>query len=1123
MDDSPDDLTVKEILETYFRVEDLQKVLKAFNLPFFGRKPELFERVLSLINHRQYELEFTRKAKRKITQIYRQRVAPEVSLIMAPIKRRNDSIEKSHKRHKSHRRYESDTSYEKSDESSEETSDEISLSSTSSKTRSDKSLSSKSSHKSNNSKTLKKKRRRVITSNSDSDENVENSDSSQSEPESNRRQTNNVKNRKNHTLNSNRRTTRALSQNNTAGYESSSDSNNERSERSSSSDSDIFRPKTRVKRKKQKININVSDDSDTDNRPLSELIVQNTNRGSDNSKAIEESDDDIIFIEEIPASLASKNRINLSNNLKFIYHSNSQLKESSSSDTESSVSDQNNSLNALSELNLLSDFNAVTNLNPIPNMNLNPIPGMNLNPIPDMNSVSEMNPLPVMNTSEPLVVQNLSNNNESIEKSPENNESNEKSPENNDLILEVEKMIETNVMNGELTHQIQATIQEFTDRNKTTIEDNLSDISEKSLETNLEKPETPTIPLKETIVDIKTSNITTIQLMPKIEKKPNILQQLPKNRPTSLVLDMRPFKALRNPFKVQCSKATDKTLDPMYERLPEMLSFIITEPEATINIIKQRVNGNCGEISEVEAIDQVFKLSLICPITNKRVVTPSRTLDCQHIDCFDIKAFIELNINKSLNEWRCPKCKSSAKIKSENNLRIDGLVKHILLTADLNCESVTFDSKAIWTPDVKKSDNFSHKAKQNDISLIDLDNNNMVDVIELDDDEDQSTVSVIPNSCLINSEIAKGKSVVNAVSNLLNLNKDKTRNTGPTASLQVNLQQSSQRNPNFVRIQSNSQQQIAKIARSLEASGQQFTQTNRQQIQTSNLLQSQQRIQTQRPTQQRTNQTQSQNRPLNSGEPQNRRNIPSLLISCLNGTNNLSQPSNQSSAPNRSGLPVVSNPLPPQRIAFNNSNNNRNVSNHSTNNSSSSSSQSASDHIKFDFNGDGNISCIRCQICNVNIEHIAGQKTVEMHINSITHKNKKINFNQNKTIESTQNRPTVTPTATQVSNPFIPSFNQRNVFDHNQYNHNQHSGNNNTFQYTSHFLQSQQPLQPQYSNYYNQQQYYSQQYQPSLPPPAHQPQPPPPPAHITAQNTSHYNQLTSSYGNTTHNQSYYPF
>jgi hypothetical protein len=85
-------------------VEDLQSVLRSFQLPFVGRKPELFQRVLSLINHLQYDIEFCLNAKRKIQQIYRQREDLDDE-VMVPSLQRSQSKRKS-------TRYESDDSFE---------------------------------------------------------------------------------------------------------------------------------------------------------------------------------------------------------------------------------------------------------------------------------------------------------------------------------------------------------------------------------------------------------------------------------------------------------------------------------------------------------------------------------------------------------------------------------------------------------------------------------------------------------------------------------------------------------------------------------------------------------------------------------------------------------------------------------------------------------------------------------------------------------------------------------------------------------------------------------------------------------------------------------------------------
>jgi MIZ/SP-RING zinc finger. len=46
------------------------------------------------------------------------------------------------------------------------------------------------------------------------------------------------------------------------------------------------------------------------------------------------------------------------------------------------------------------------------------------------------------------------------------------------------------------------------------------------------------------------------------------------------------------------------------------------------------------------------KVSLKCPITQRRITIPARGHDCKHIQCFDLESYLKLNVDKG--NWKCP-------------------------------------------------------------------------------------------------------------------------------------------------------------------------------------------------------------------------------------------------------------------------------------------------------------------------------------------------------------------------------------------------------------------------------------------------------------------------------------
>lgn len=52
-----------------------------------------------------------------------------------------------------------------------------------------------------------------------------------------------------------------------------------------------------------------------------------------------------------------------------------------------------------------------------------------------------------------------------------------------------------------------------------------------------------------------------------------------------------------------------------------------------------------------------IKISLKCPISGMRILTPARGQNCRHFQCFDLKTFLQVNCERTL--WSCPICTMS--------------------------------------------------------------------------------------------------------------------------------------------------------------------------------------------------------------------------------------------------------------------------------------------------------------------------------------------------------------------------------------------------------------------------------------------------------------------------------
>ncbi|KAH6959672.1 MIZ/SP-RING zinc finger-domain-containing protein [Ilyonectria sp. MPI-CAGE-AT-0026] len=82
-------------------------------------------------------------------------------------------------------------------------------------------------------------------------------------------------------------------------------------------------------------------------------------------------------------------------------------------------------------------------------------------------------------------------------------------------------------------------------------------------------------------------------------------------------------------------------------------------------------------------------ISLMCPVSKKRLKTPCRGLTCAHIQCFDALSYVQLQIQYP--NWVCPICDTFVPF---SHLAVDKYIMDILRNAESN--TVTIDSDGKW-------------------------------------------------------------------------------------------------------------------------------------------------------------------------------------------------------------------------------------------------------------------------------------------------------------------------------------------------------------------------------------------------------------------------------------------
>ena len=87
-------------------------------------------------------------------------------------------------------------------------------------------------------------------------------------------------------------------------------------------------------------------------------------------------------------------------------------------------------------------------------------------------------------------------------------------------------------------------------------------------------------------------------------------------------------------------------------------TFPKRDPEVTKRLIKAKFRSNTGADVATEAV----QVSLKCPLGKKRITTPCRPNKCDHVQCFDLEAYLAMHQSiqrtSKMSKWDCPICPS---------------------------------------------------------------------------------------------------------------------------------------------------------------------------------------------------------------------------------------------------------------------------------------------------------------------------------------------------------------------------------------------------------------------------------------------------------------------------------
>ncbi|XP_031550616.1 E3 SUMO-protein ligase PIAS3-like isoform X2 [Actinia tenebrosa] len=110
-------------------------------------------------------------------------------------------------------------------------------------------------------------------------------------------------------------------------------------------------------------------------------------------------------------------------------------------------------------------------------------------------------------------------------------------------------------------------------------------------------------------------------------------------------------------------------------------------PDHSRALIKEKLAHD----PESEVATTSLRVTLLCPLGKTRMTLPCRASTCNHLQCFDLALYLQMNERKTT--WVCPVCDKKALYK---DIFLDGLFREILDSA--HCKEIAFYEDGSWRP-----------------------------------------------------------------------------------------------------------------------------------------------------------------------------------------------------------------------------------------------------------------------------------------------------------------------------------------------------------------------------------------------------------------------------------------
>ncbi|CUS24117.1 LAQU0S14e00518g1_1 [Lachancea quebecensis] len=127
---------------------------------------------------------------------------------------------------------------------------------------------------------------------------------------------------------------------------------------------------------------------------------------------------------------------------------------------------------------------------------------------------------------------------------------------------------------------------------------------------------------------------------------------------------------------------------------PEMiLQEVLRHPKIVKPATLQYLKETLSEDEDEDLVTTSTVMTLQCPISYCRMRYPSKSVYCQHLQCFDSLWFIESQ--QQIPSWHCPVCQKKIKIE---DLALCEFVEDIIQQCDEEVEQVEISRDGSWKP-----------------------------------------------------------------------------------------------------------------------------------------------------------------------------------------------------------------------------------------------------------------------------------------------------------------------------------------------------------------------------------------------------------------------------------------